>query len=223
MTNYPKYRDKCMTCRYYDTTPVDRGYRLWLDDRLQYGFECTQKSGNHRLTDSCSYYSEDKYLSDNRIEDVEAFLKKYTSYRFYILSTICEILNLPFDVPFMQAFGKVRDISFTYPNGIKNLYLYDIYGVQISAALVAEYQNEETKQNVLDLINNELMPNYIKLFTDLVMEYGNYQGAIDIYRQMMDYLAQRYQIMMSNETPKLEEINPKKVGFSRKMTLKGML
>ncbi len=188
------FKNHCLTCEKYDI--YSRG------DSTQRGYRCKRHMRPMAMDEQCSSYSLDKIRSNSTIEEAvnwrvrKGYSPSPDRSHWYVTTAICHILGYSDDCEYMKAFDEVQS---TYmrdtDEGKDDLLKYEIFGPEVAWRLEEDYCSEENHRLVERLCREILEPDYLVLILGLI-KAGNMECAVLAYKQMVDMLAQRYNVYM---------------------------
>ena len=192
-----EYKDHCLTCEYYNPTTN------WSEIHSSKGFWCS-KYGWCDPYDKCSSYHAAGQSSSFLEACMEAYMKKK---RFYIVTTVCDILKLPYDCEYRKVFADVLN------NKVYNSFDADIlfadygkYGLEVAKDMIMWYHNETLREDLLAIINKEVIPRFDHMLIDV--KKGDLKRAITKYivlvRRLMEIFDIEY-ILPNNDNNKLQD------------------
>ena len=161
---FSTHEGQCGSCCYLD---VDYGSLKWY---------CSKRGRFYQLSESkCSYYIKDN--SRNR----DFWMKIYT---YYILTAVFDILGLDKENQLYQETMTLIQLIREDDSTVKEAVGYDILGKDIADKLRQDPNREEIAKY---LLTNYLTRVYIAI------ETNNQEDAINIYKEMVVYLVDKYQ------------------------------
>lgn len=208
------FKNHCLTCDKYDI--YSRG------DSTQRGYRCKKHMRPMAMDEQCSSYSLDRIRSNSTIEDAvnwrvrKGYSPSPDRGHWYVTSTICKILGYPEDCPYMEAFDLMQSTYMRQTDeGKTDLLRYEVYGPAIAWEIEAAYNDSKRRRGVERLCKEILEPDYLSLILGLV-EAGNYECAVLAYKQMIDMLAQRYNVFLEDLQYGEEDMEIMASGMGRK-------
>ena len=182
MRDYVKlYDDCCGTCGRY----------CWDESPRTNGFRC-----NHH----CDYYNPgEKKCSSyyrNPVDNytIERKMQEWDRYkRWYIVTTVCNLLGLPSDCEYRTIFATVSEKELIGTiDGEQLLADYDVYGPEVAWLLDNFAHNDNSKDATEKLIKEELIPEFDKMVNDV--HAGNVKKAILRYIVLTRRLMEKFNI-----------------------------
>ena len=209
-----EFKNHCLTCEKYDI--YSKG------DSTERGYRCQKHGRPMAMDEECPSYRLDKLRSNSTIEDAVSWRCKrgYSPSRdssyWYVTTAICDILGYPRECEYMIAFAHMQATVMRDTDENKvDLLKYEVYGPAIAWKLKKAYEDPKRKESVIKLCKKILEPEYLKLILNLI-RVGNFECAILTYKQMIDMLAQRFNVYLENLEYTEEEIQILDTGKSRK-------
>lgn len=144
-------------------------------------FPCTNSRSNYRdvsaRMEKCNYFTD--ILNSKRGEGrKEQLMKISKSHGYYIVTAVCEILELDEENIYIEYFKYVRDIvmpNLAYgPDWIED---YEEFGPKVAELM----RKAENREEIAGRILNECL----NPFVELMME-GNIDKAITVYQEMFE-------------------------------------
>ena len=173
-------RGKCATCKNFSMSYYD------INGEKQ-GGHCSYH-GTQRFDESCPKYDR-TYLDDRSV--VEG-LKNIEIKSRYLVSIVCDILNLPLDHPYREAFKSIRDkYLIDTLDGRILLEQYETYGSMLAVVIRQEYNSTDRKE-VMNVINKTIVPEFDKIMNCIIK--NNIRSAILRYIVLIRKLMEKYGI-----------------------------
>lgn len=213
-----EYQGHCLTCSRYDI--------FSKCDATSRGYRCIHHQRPMAMDESCSNYSIDYARSNYLIEEAVQWLGKrgYDPRRdnesCYITTIACKILGLPDDCEYLTEFRKIREYMKHSESGLALLHAYDVYGVQISEALNALYDDPKTREYARAIITQIIVPHYFKNILGYI-KYGHYNEAIRQYVWMSERLGNIVGVKFQIPDVDVNTLDPETVGHGRRRVKKG--
>ena len=186
------YYHKCATCTGYGLNNISMM-------KPGVGFYCHKKQDYFPLDDSCSSwlfgYQENSKVTDEDIEDAMKALKPKEG--CFITTIVCELLGRSDDDSLLETMRSLR--SYMSGAGYTPLLVqYDTVG-----PVIAQRLHDDVNGKV---VANGLLAKYLNNCMFLVQN-GQYDDAVSIYYEMVEYLASHYGVYIAIDTD-FEQPNP---------------
>ena len=214
-----EYKDHCLTCKKYDIYSKS--------DATVRGYRCIHHHRPMAMDEKCSSYGFDYARSNSMIEDAIEWIGKRgydprpDAGSCYITSIICHILGLPDNCEYLTNFRRLRDeYMVTFPEGLKQLYAYDTFGVQISMRLEKDFNTPEKREATVKMVKEILLPDYIVKVNELI-KAGNFAMAMYAYVQMTMTLSNKYGINYIIPDVDVESLDKETIGHGRGFAYEG--
>ena len=186
----------CAACTYMSESE-DCG-KYWCSRKGEDRYAC-----DARCSSFCEAYSRSNYSRQN-MYDVS---RSASSSGCYLTTIMCKLLGYNDDNYYLNRLRSFRDnVMKKNSSYIPLLIIYDVIGPKISSKLALDEYGRDVAQVYFD--------KYITKSVEAI-DSERYQEAIDIYIDMTDTLAQRYNINMAYIRPNMENINMKHLGHAR--------
>lgn len=215
-----EYKGHCLTCKKYDIYSKS--------DATIRGFRCIHHHRPMAMDESCPNHSLDYARSNYQIEEAVEWIGRrgYEPRRdagsCYITTIACKILGLPDDCKYLTYFRKLRDdYMVKFPEGLKLLYAYDIYGVQISIALENLYNNPQTKEYAEKIVKHIVVPHYFDIIASY-LEQDNYEKAMNHYVIMSEMLGNIVGVKFQIPEVDVNTLDKEVVGHGRARVIEGV-
>lgn len=177
---YPTYENKCGSCEYLDINNYSSS-----KDKCK----CEKRGGYHYFNeDTCYAYSGP--VPDGKDSDERDYRELY--YRWYVVTTIFEQLNLTCDyecIKVLQEFRiNVLEQDAKYADVLKE---YDVIGSFLARLLK---EDNDAKKMCKSLLNV-----YLVRILDLIKD-KDYEKALNLYTTMLNLLCSIYGLEKKNST-----------------------
>lgn len=209
-----EFKNHCLTCDKYDLSS--------RSDSTQRGFRCRRHMRPMAMDEHCSSYSQDRIRSNSMIDEAvkwrvnKGYSPSPDKGHWYVTTAICRILGYDETCEYMQAFEMMQATYMREDDERKiDLLRYEVYGPAIAWELDKAYDDTKRRRGVVRLAQEILEPEYLQLILELV-NAGNLECAMLAYKQMIDMLAQRYNVFLEYLQYDPEELELLDTGDTRK-------
>ena len=210
-----EYKGHCLTCKNYDIhSKVDATVR---------GFRCINHHRPMAMDEKCPSYGLDYTRSNYQIDEAVEWIgrrgyePRRDSESCYVTTIICNILGMPDNCEYLTWFRKLRDEYMVNSEfGLRLLYAYDTYGVQISEALENMYNDPKTREYVQNIINYIIVPQYLNKILDNIKN-GHYDIAVNEYILMSMRLGNVVGVSFQIPEVDVDTLDKTTVGHGRRL------